>query len=228
MREIIIDTETTGLSPSGGHRVVEIGCVELINRIPSGRDWHTYLNPERDVPEQATKVHGLTYDFLREKRRFAEIVDELLEFIGNAPIVAHNASFDFGFLNYELSLLSRPALLNQMIDTLALARRKLPGSPATLDALCRKFGIDTTARSFHGALVDCELLAGVYLELMGGRQAQLSFKSEQALLAYKAAPAMQRPRPLAPRLTEEEIEAHEAFIGTLGIDAVIAWQSARA
>ena len=174
MREIVLDTETTGLDPYQGHRVVEIGCIELINRIPSGQTFHRYVNPERDVPPEAVAVHGLSRDFLKDKPLFAEVVEELIAFVGDAPLVAHNAAFDLTFLNAELERAGRVALARErMVDTLLLARRKHPGSPNRLDDLCARYGIDNSKRVKHGALLDAEILADVYLELIEGRQAQL-------------------------------------------------------
>ena len=174
MREIVLDTETTGLDPYQGHRLVEIGCIELINRFPSGQSFHRYLNPERDMPAEAFAVHGLSTEFLRDKPPFAEIVDELIEFIGDAPLVAHNAMFDLGFLNAELERAGKMLVARErLVDTLLLARRKHPAGPNRLDDLCARYGIDNSRRTKHGALLDAEILAEVYLELIGARQAQL-------------------------------------------------------
>ena len=170
MREIVLDTETTGLDPFSGDRIVEIACVELINCIPTGSFFHTYVNPERDVPERATQVHGLTLDFLKDFPVFESVYEKFLSFVKNDPLVIHNATFDLKFLNYELKQKSQAPLSNPSVDTLRIARSKFPGSPASLDALCRRFKIDLSSRTQHGALVDCELLSGVYLELCGGRQ----------------------------------------------------------
>ena len=176
MREIVLDTETTGLDPFDGHRIVEIGCVELVNCIPTGRVWHCHLNPERDVPYAAFEVHGLSLEFLRDKPRFAELADDMLAFIEGAMLVMHNAAFDFGFLNAELDRLARPPLRwDRVVDTLALARRRHPGAPCSLDALCKRYGIDLSEREKHGALLDCRLLARVYAELVGGHQTRLDF-----------------------------------------------------
>lgn len=224
MREIVLDTETTGLDPFDGHRVVEIGCIELINRIPTGRTWHCLLNPERDVPHQAFEVHGLSTEFLRDKPRFAELAEEWLGFIDGAMLVMHNAAFDFGFLNAELDRIERPLLRwEYVVDTLALARRRHPGAPCSLDALCRRYGIDLSEREKHSALLDCRLLAGVYAELVGGHQARLDFviSGAQAVLLGASQEAIgPRPRPLEPRLSAAEIEAHRAFVATLGADAL--------
>src|SRR3954468_714784 len=174
MREIVFDTETTGLDPYQGHRLVEIGCIELVNRIPSGQHFHRYINPERDIPAEAFAVHGLSLDFLRDKPRFSEICEELIEFIGDAPLVAHNALFDLGFLNAELERCKRLLLArDRLVDTLMLARRRHPGGPNRLDDLCARYGIDNSRRTKHGALLDAEILAEVYVELVGGRQASL-------------------------------------------------------
>jgi len=224
LREIVLDTETTGLDPFDGHRIVEIGCVELLNRIPTGRVWHRHLNPEREVPSQAFEVHGLSYDFLRDKPRFAELADDMLSFIEGAVLVMHNAAFDFGFLNAELDRLERPPLRwDRVVDTLALARRRHPGAPCSLDALCKRYGVDLSERDKHGALVDCRLLASVYVELVGGHQARLDFAvngAQAGLLGGNAEATRSRPRPLAPRLSAAEIEAHRAFVATLGAEAL--------
>lgn len=224
MREIILDTETTGLDPYEGHRVVEIGCVELVNSIPTGRTWHCYLNPERDVPEPAFAVHGLSADFLRDKPLFADRADEFLGFIESAILVMHNATFDFGFLNAELERIARPILKwDRVVDTLALARRRHPGSPASLDALCRRYGVDLSGRDLHGALLDCRLLASVYVELVGGHQARLELVAngaQGALLQARTAAVQPRTVPLSPRVTEAERDAHRAFVATLGDDAL--------
>ncbi len=226
MREIILDTETTGLDPFEGHRVVEIGCVELVNTIATGRTWHCYLNPERDVPYQAFEVHGLSTEFLRDKPRFAERAEELLGFIEGAMLVMHNAAFDFGFLNAELERADLPLLRwDRVVDTLALARRRHPGSPANLDALCRRYGIDLAEREKHGALLDCRLLAGVYVELVGGHQARLEFATngaQAAILQASDVALRPRPAPLRSRISTAEREAHRAFIATLGAGAL--WQ----
>jgi DNA polymerase III subunit epsilon len=223
LREIVLDTETTGLDPFEGHRIVEIGCVELVNSIPTGRTWHCYLNPEREVPYQAFEVHGLSTEFLRDKPRFAERADELLGFVEGAMLVMHNATFDFGFLNAELERVPLPLLRwDRVVDTLALARRRHPGAPASLDALCRRYGVDLTEREKHGALLDCRLLASVYVELVGGHQARLEFAANGAQSAIQAGESVvrQRPAPLSPRVSAAELEAHQAFIATLGADAL--------
>lgn len=180
MREIVLDTETTGLDPFSGHRVVEIGCIELINHVRTGNYYHTYLNPERDMPREAEAVHGLSADFLKDKPRFNEIAGSFLEFIGNDPLVIHNAAFDLKFLNAELAVAKRREIdFDRAIDTVLIARRKFPGQPASLDALCKRFSIDLSSRTKHGALLDSELLADVYLELLGGRQSSLGLVAEQ-------------------------------------------------
>lgn len=176
MREIVLDTETTGFNPDKGDRLVEIGCIELVNHVATGNHYHQYINPEREVPEDAVRVHGLTYDFLKEKPVFADVAQGFIDFIGSDPLIIHNAAFDMKFLNFEIKLLGRPEIpYERAIDTLAMARKKFPGSPATLDALCRRFAIDNTSRTLHGALLDSELLAEVYLELIGGRQPWYGF-----------------------------------------------------
>jgi DNA polymerase-3 subunit epsilon len=224
VREIVLDTETTGLDPASGHRLVEIGCIELINRIPSGHVFHRYLNPERDVPEEAIAVHGLATDFLKDKARFAEVADELIAFIGEAPLVAHNALFDLGFLNAELERCARkPLQPERLVDTLALARRRHPGGPNRLDDLCVRYGIDNSRRTKHGALLDAEILSEVYLELIGGRQASLILLTGDAGgFSRPGAAAAVAPRsvPLVPRFSEVERQAHAQFIATLGEKAI--------
>lgn len=178
MREIVLDTETTGFEPAEGHRLVEIGCVELVRQIPTGKTYHVYLNPEREMPEDAYRINGLSDEFLADKPVFADIADDFLAFVGEAPLVIHNAAFDMNFLNAELSWAQKPLLpMEQAIDTLVMARQRFPGAAATLDALCRRFEIDNSNRTLHGALLDAELLAEVYLELMGGRQHGLGFST---------------------------------------------------
>jgi DNA polymerase-3 subunit epsilon len=218
MREIVLDTETTGLDPFDGHRLVEIGCVELINRIPSGQVFHRYVNPERDMPAEAFAVHGLSSEFLRDKPTFSEICEDLLAFIGDAPLVAHNASFDLSFVNAELDRCKQILLgRERLVDTLMLARRRHPGGPNSLDQLCARYGIDLSRRTKHGALLDAELLADVYVELIGGRQASLVLvEAGRATGMNGRGIALARPQPLPSRLTEEEREAHLAFVATLG------------
>ncbi|MBO0733218.1 MAG: DNA polymerase III subunit epsilon [Methylocapsa sp.] len=217
MREIVIDTETTGLDPAEGHRIVEIGCIELLNNIPTGEVFHAYINPQRLMPEAAFRVHGLSSEFLAGKPVFAKVADEFLKFAGNDRIVAHNAEFDLRFLNAELGLLGLgPIASGRVIDTLALARRKFPGAANSLDALCARFGIDIAVRAKHGALLDAELLAEVYAELIGGRQPALALAPVDAANAPRRLLLTQRPEPLPPRLTQRELDAHRAFVAGLG------------
>ncbi len=216
MREIVLDTETTGLDPASGHRVVEIACIELINRIPSGRHYQTYVNPERDMPEEAFRVHGLSQDFLSQFPLFADVADDFLTFIEDGALVIHNAEFDLKFLNAELALIDRPRLDGfEVVDTVALARRKFPGAPVSLDALCRRFAIDNSDRDLHGALLDARLLADVYLELMGGRQPGLGLAAEVGEKAEGG--RVERPirAPRSHEATAEEQAAHAAFVGTM-------------
>jgi DNA polymerase III subunit epsilon len=224
MREIVFDTETTGLDPYQGHRLIEIGCVELVNRFPTGQTFHRHLNPERDVPAEAFAVHGLSYDFLRSKPVFADIAVDLLAFVGDAPLVAHNASFDLGFLNAELERVKQAAIpRDRLIDTLQLARRKYPGSPNRLDDLCARLGIDNGRRTKHGALLDAELLAEVYVELIGARQAQLGLVAVTAvpiMVSNINIPLKTRPIPLPPRVTDIERAAHRALVAELGVKAI--------
>ena len=224
IREIVLDTETTGLSPAAGDRIVEIGCVELANHIPTGRNFHTYLNPERDMPEDAFRVHGLSGEFLADKALFAAEAENFLSFIGDATLIIHNAPFDMGFLNAELEGANRPALTNTIIDTVQLARQVHPGARVSLDALCKHYGIDNTRRTLHGALLDSEILAEVYLELIGGRQTGLALsgnrdRSRETALAPKA-PARTRPQPLASRATKESENAHDQLVNALGETAI--------
>ncbi len=215
MREIALDTETTGFDPASGDRIVEIGCVELINHVPTGEVFHRYINPERDMPKSAFEVHGLSEEFLKGHNVMAEEIDEFLEFIGSSKLVIHNAQFDMKFVNAELGLLGRPALpMSQSIDTVTMARRKFPGAQASLDALCRRFGIDNSARTKHGALLDAELLAEVYLELIGGRQHGLSLGRDEAGDAKKYGQKEVRP-PRAHAASEDELAAHAAFLETI-------------
>ena len=219
MREIVLDTETTGLDPAAGHRIVEIGCVELSNHVATGLTWQRHLNPERDMPIEAERVHGLSAAFLADKPRFAEVVDDLLGFVGDARLVIHNASFDLAFLNMELGRIGRaPIALTRAIDTVGLARRKIPpGAPASLDALCRRFSIDLTVREKHGAEIDCGLLADVYIELLGGRQPGLEFAATtiEDIVGEITIPQgpPRPPRPHAP--TPEELAAHQAMLALL-------------
>ncbi len=212
MREVALDTETTGLDPDSGHRIVEIGCVELNDHVPTGREWRALINPERDMPAEAYHIHGLSEESLRAQPPFAEVVEEFLAFIGEDRLVIHNAAFDLGFLNAELTRSHRPPLRNErVIDTLDIARRKFSGASASLDALCRRFGIDTSARQKHGALLDAKLLAEVYLELVGGRQPGLGLAPRAA--AAVAVPVQRPSRPHAP--SDAELAAHAAFVATL-------------
>ena len=226
MREIVLDTETTGFEPNEGDRIVEIGAVELFNHLPTGRTYHQYINPKRNMPEAAFNVHGLSEEFLSDKPVFKDIVQEFIDFIKNSKLVIHNASFDMKFLNAELGWVNRPALpMHQAIDTLAIARRKFPGSPASLDALCRRFGIDNSSRTLHGALLDSEILAEVYLELVGGRQPDLVLSGPEVKTTKNGAQSADwrptpRPKPLASRLSETEKAAHETFIAALGTEAL--------
>ena len=214
MREIILDTETTGLNPSDGHRIIEIGCLELYNHLPTGKVYHQYINPQRDVPLEAFRVHGLSEDFLRDKPVFSEIVEDFLNFIEGSPLIIHNASFDMKFLNYELASAKYPKLkMSRTVDTLIIAREKFPGSPASLDALCKRFKIDNSNRTKHGALLDSELLAEVYLELKGGRQQNLSFSSssmQKENIPINIKKAFRESRIFTP--TNEEVEQHENFM----------------
>ncbi|MBF0093959.1 MAG: DNA polymerase III subunit epsilon [Alphaproteobacteria bacterium] len=216
MREIVLDTETTGLDPNSGDRVVEIGCVELVNHLPTGATKQWYLNPDRDMPEGAFRIHGLSAEFLSDKPRFGDIAGDFLDFIGDSPLIIHNADFDLKFLNAELRRIGKESLAQgRAIDTVVLARRKFPGAQANLDALCKRFGIDNSNRSMHGALLDSELLAEVYLELLGGREPGLAL-TETTGSAASGAKAARTPRPSRPHApTEAEAEAHQAFLGRL-------------
>ncbi len=220
MREIVLDTETTGFDPESGDRIVEIGAVELDGHMPTGNTYHQYINPERSMPKEAFEVHGLGDDFLRDKPKFAQIGQAFLDFIGDAKLVIHNAAFDMKFLNAELGWMKLPLIpYDQAIDTLEIARKKFPGSPASLDALCRRFSIDHSARTLHGALLDSEILAEVYLELIGGRQPGLVLSTSAAdrradgIVDWKPSP---RPTPLPQRISAAEKAAHDAFVKKLG------------
>jgi len=224
-REIVLDTETTGLDPLKGDRIIEIGCVELINRIPTGREFHCFINPERDVPAEAEAVHGLSTAFLADKPLFVAIADEFLSFIGNDVLVIHNAAFDIGFINMELGRLGKPRVsFDRVVDTLALSRRRNPGGVHNLDALCKRYGIDNSKRTKHGALMDSLLLAEVYVELLGERQANLelgrSVSGIGATVDGGAVVAAQRPQPLPPRLTADDVAQHRAFVEKLGESAL--------
>lgn len=223
MREIVLDTETTGLDPLRGDRLVEIGCVEIFNRMPTGQTFHRYINPERDMPQEAFAVHGLSSEFLADKPLFAQIVDEFLDFVGDAPLVIHNASFDIGFINAELDRLKRQAIgRDRLVDTLLLARRKHPGVSNRLDDLCSRYAIDNSRRTKHGALLDAELLAEVYIDLIGARQSQLILVESVSRQSGGTLdmPRRQRPVPLAPRVTDADRIAHRDFIATLGEKAI--------
>lgn len=229
LREIVLDTETTGLDPRRGDRLIEIGCVELVNRIPSGREYHVFINPERDVPAEAEAVHGISTAFLADKPLFVSVAAEFAAFIGNDQLVIHNAAFDVGFLNMELERVKLATIsLDRVVDTLALARRKHPAGPNSLDALCKRYGVDNSKRTKHGALMDSLLLAEVYLELLGERQAMLGLASATAVTA-RGGPASSRtgkrraasrPAPLPSRLTAEDAAAHRAFVESLGPKAL--------
>ena len=216
-RSILFDTETTGLDPATGDRVIEVAALELVRDLPTGRHFHRFIDPERDIPEEATRVHGITRAELRGKPRFAEVADELLEFLDDGPLVAHNAPFDFGFLNAEFARLGRPALdRGRMVDTLAMAKSRFPGLPNSLDALCRRFGIDLSERTTHNALLDCRLLAQVYVELTGGRQRGLSLAADATQAAPAVSYRLSRPRtPVPVQPTAAELEAHAAFVTRL-------------
>ncbi len=225
IREIVFDTETTGFDPATGDRIVEIGALELINHLPTDNQFHTYINPQRDMPESAFSVHGLSEEFLSDKPLFADIAGQFLEFIGDDTLIAHNASFDIKFINAELTRVNLPVLsFDRVIDTLALAKKKHPAGPNSLDALCKRYGIDNRMRDLHGALLDSELLAGVYLELIGGRQRSLVLGSEPtktvARKTIRKRKVFARPTPLPSRLSEEEIQAHENFLATFKTEAV--------
>jgi DNA polymerase-3 subunit epsilon len=224
MREIVFDTETTGLSPLNGDRLVEIGCIEIVNRVETGRTYHAYFHPDRDMPAEAERVHGLSITFLSDKPRFHESVEDLLEFIGDAPLVAHNAAFDFGFLNAELDRCGRPIVaMQRMVDTLAIARTRHPGAKHSLDALCTRYGIDRSHRVKHGALLDAQLLALLYVELTGGRQIGLGLADSAAsvvadmivadIAVGQSARPIRVPRPHA--ASADELERHQAFVATL-------------
>ncbi len=218
-REIVFDTETTGLSPMTGDRVVELGCVELINHVPTGRTLHRYVNPERSMPDEAFRVHGLSEEFLADKPVFAAVADDFADFIGDATLIAHNAPFDIGFINAEFERIGLPRLTNSVIDTVDVARERHPGARVSLDALCKHYGIDNSRRTLHGALLDSQILAEVYLELIGGRQVALQLGADTRAAARGGAftPREHKPRPspLPPRLSEADLAAHRDFIATL-------------
>jgi DNA polymerase III subunit epsilon len=221
LREIVMDTETTGLDPAQGHRIIEIGGIELIHHVPTGRHFHEYVNPERDIPADAFAVHGLSADFLRAKRVFAQIVEEFLHFLGDATLIFHNAAFDVAFLNAELAFLRRETIRpERVIDSLLLARQRHPMAPNSLDALCKRYGIDNSRRGKHGALLDAELLSEVYIELIGGKQPVLTLadvpRDRQAAAAAARRLIAPRPQALPSRLTLQEIADHERMIESLG------------
>ncbi|PIW27511.1 MAG: DNA polymerase III subunit epsilon [Rhodobacterales bacterium CG15_BIG_FIL_POST_REV_8_21_14_020_59_13] len=219
MREIVFDTETTGLDPRTGDRITEMGCVEVEDFIPTGRTWHAYVNPQRSVPAKATEITGLTAEFLADKPLFADVADGFLDFVGDANVVAHNAPFDRGFINMELDRIGKPVIANERwVDTVVMARKMFPGAHASLDALCKRFGVSLETRDKHGAIIDALLLADVYLELNGGRERALDLSGEGGeaggAVVFPVRPA--RPQPLASRLTEDEAAAHLTFVETLG------------
>lgn len=231
-REIVLDTETTGLSPAEGDRIVEIGCVELINHIPTGQNYHVYINPQRDMPEGAFRVHGLSEEFLSDKALFGDVAEEFLEFIDGGTLVIHNAPFDMGFLNAELKKVGREQLKNEVIDTVKVARKAHPGARVSLDALCKHYGIDNTKRTLHGALLDSEILAEVYLELLGGRQvglalsAEVQARTDEETKDIVKTTAKSRPTPLPSRVGEQETIAHDAMVESIGESAL--WHKYRA
>jgi len=215
-REIILDTETTGLRPDEGHRVVEIGCIELVNYVPTGRVYHAYINPERPMPPEAFAVHGLSDEFLRDKPLFSTVAEEFLEFVADSPVIAHNARFDMGFVNAELTRIKRNALTPpRVIDTADMARRKFPGSPASLDALCKRFNIDNSSRTKHGALLDAELLAEVYIELIGGRQTSLDIAAGGVVVVEETTVVVQSWPDRVFAASDEELAAHAEFLKKL-------------
>ena len=223
-RQVVLDTETTGLSPATGDRLVEIGCVELVNHLPSGKTFHVYLNPQRSMPEEAFRVHGLSDDFLADKPLFSAVAADFRSFIEDATLIIHNAPFDMGFLTAELTNLGQPKLTNEVIDTVMLARERHPGARVSLDALCKHYGIDTSRRTLHGALLDSEILAEVYLELIGGRQAGLALVAENRISGAEGIASMvaavRRPVPLPSRVSAEALVAHNALVASMGADAI--------
>ena len=222
MREIVLDTETTGLRfREDNDRIIEIGCVELINHMPSGETFHVYIDPEREVPQEAVNIHGITTEFLRGKPKFAEIADDFVAFIAGDPLVIHNAGFDVPFLNFELEKTGRPQIsFDRVVDTLLVARQKHPGAGNRLDDLCKRYGIDNSRRSYHGALLDSEILAEVYLELIGGRQTMLTLSAVSGGVELKTSSARPRREALAPRLSDEEKARHRDFVTGLGENAI--------
>ena len=222
MRQIVLDTETTGLRPSEGHRVIEIAAIEIVDYLPTGNTYQQYINPQRDVPESSFKVHGLSYEFLKDKPLFENVINKFLEFVGNDPIIAHNVDFDVGFLNYELNTCGKESLKNEKIDTVSIAREKFPGQSVSLDALCKRFAIDNTQREKHSATVDTELLARVYIELMDARELSLDLNNS---VEVKNSPVTFntekiKNRNLPSRLSEKEKELHRSFIQTLGKNSI--------
>ena len=222
MRQIVLDTETTGLRPSEGHRVIEIAAIEIVDYLPTGNTYQQYINPQRDVPESSFKVHGLSYEFLKDKPLFENVINKFLEFVGNDPIIAHNVDFDVGFLNYELNTCGKESLKNEKIDTVSIAREKFPGQSVSLDALCKRFAIDNTQREKHSATVDTELLARVYIELMDARELSLDLNNS---VEVKNSPVTFntekiKNRNLPSRLSEKEKELHQSFIQTLGKNSI--------
>ena len=222
MRQIVLDTETTGLRPSEGHRVIEIAAIEIVDYLPTGNTYQQYINPQRDVPESSFKVHGLSYEFLKDKPLFENVINKFLEFVGNDPIIAHNVDFDIGFLNYELNTCGKESLKNEKIDTVSIAREKFPGQSVSLDALCKRFAIDNTQREKHSATVDTELLARVYIELMDARELSLDLNNS---VEVKNSPVTFntekiKNRNLPSRLSEKEKELHQSFIQTLGKNSI--------
>jgi DNA polymerase III subunit epsilon len=220
LREIVFDTETTGLDPRDGHKIVEIGCIELMDGVQTGRTFHHYLDPERDIPAETTEIHGITNEQVRGKPTFGQIVDDFLAFIGDAPMVAHNAEFDFRFVNAELENIGRTPLSSaRMVDTVKIAKRLYPGARLSLDALCSRLGIDTSARVKHGALIDSQILAEVYMEMLGGKQRGLELSANSSATSVSAASVPESkktyraPRPFTP--TEEELAAHSSFVGKI-------------
>lgn len=225
LREIVLDTETTGLDARNGDRLIEIGCVEIVNRIPTGVEYHAFICPEdREVHPEAFQIHGISTDFLKDKPVFAGVVDEILAFLGDSPLVIHNAPFDAGFINMELGRVGRPLIVrDRLVDTLEIARRKHPAGPNTLDALCKRYGVDNSKRTKHGALMDSLLLAGVYVELLGERQTTLQLATRGPTSAVRAAArtaALPRPEPLPVRITDEDVAAHRTFVEGLGDKAI--------
>ncbi len=222
MREVVLDTETTGLNPKNGDRIIEIGCLEMVNHIATGEQFQRYIDPERDVPEDSVRIHGITNEMLRGKPKFADIVEDFLVFIGDARLVIHNAGFDLAFLNAELTRTERAIIqAERAVDTVALARRKFPGAPASLDALCKRFGVDNSARTVHGALLDAQLLADVYVELIGGRQPDLALSTAAIAGAQRTTIAARETRPPRPHgATDEERAAHDAFLERLSGDVI--------